>query len=277
MSTSGSAYLLAGQMSELERLQLQSRVWEPAGRALLDRLGSGQGFRVVDVGCGCFGWLRLLSDWVGPNGSVTGTDVDAKLLEAARTLIERDGLGNVTLAHDDLFDSRLEPHTFDLVHSRFEIGPLGRAADQLASYLGLVASGGWVVLEDPDLGSWHFNPPAPAAERLIALFAEAFIAAGGDLNAGRRQVELLREAGLAPEVRAEVCALAPGHPYLRLPVQFSVSLEPRLLRFVSRSELEDLRQRAEAEIAQAGRWGTTFTLVQTWARALRDRAGLERS
>jgi hypothetical protein len=116
----------------------------------------------------------------------------------------------------------------------------------------------------------YFNPPAPAAERLIALFAEAFIAAGGDLNAGRRQFELLREAGLDPEVRAEVCVLAPGHPYLRLPVQFSVSLELRLLRFVGRPELEELRQRAEAEIAQLGRWGTTFTLVQTWARALQS-------
>lgn len=269
MSTSGSAYLLAGQMSELERLQLQSRVWEPAGRALLESLGSGRGLKAVDVGCGCFGWLRLLSQWVGPDGSVTGIDVDAKLLDAARALIKEDGLGNVTLVHDDLFDSNLEPHTFNLVHSRFEIGPLGRAADQLTSYLRLVAPGGWVILEDPDLGSWHFNPPAPAAERLIALFVEAFIAAGGDLNAGRRQFELLREAGLDPEVRAEVCALAPGHPYLRLPVQFSVSLEPRLLRFASRPELEELQRQAEAEIAQADRWGTTFTLVQTWARTPR--------
>jgi SAM-dependent methyltransferase len=242
-----------------------------AGRACATRSSrGGQGLRALDVGCGCFGWLRLLSQWVGPNGSVTGTDVDAKLLDAARALIQEDCLPNVTLAHDDLFDSRLEPHTFDLVHSRFEIGPLGRPTDQLKSYLRLVASGGWVILEDPDLGSWHFNPPAPAAERLIGLFAEAFIAAGGDLNAGRRQFELLREAGLDPEIRVEVCALAPGHPYLRLPVQFSVSLEPRLLRLVSRTELEDLRQRAEAEIAQPGRCGTTFTLIQTWARALRS-------
>ena len=169
MATSGSAYLLAGQLSELERLQIQSRVWEPAGRALLDRLGGGQGLRTLDVGCGCLGWLRLLSQWVGPDGSVTGIDVDAKLLDAARALIKEDRLGNVTLVHDDLFDSKLEPHTFNLVHSRFEIGPLGRAADQLASYLRLVAPGGWVILEDPDLGSWHFNPPAPAAERLITL------------------------------------------------------------------------------------------------------------
>jgi SAM-dependent methyltransferase len=270
MSASGPVYLMAGQASELERLQVQSRVWEPAGRALLDRLGSGQGLRALDVGCGCFGWLRILSQWVGPKGSVTGTDVDDKLLGAARTLIKEERLENVTVVRDDLFESQLEPHAFNLVHSRFEIGPLGRAAEQLASYLRLVVPGGWVILEEPDLGSWHFNPPAPAAERLIALCAEAFIAAGGDLNAGRRQFELLREAGLSPEVRAEVYGLAPGHPYLRLPVQFSVSLEPRLLRFVSKAELEDLRQRAEAEIAQPDRWGTTFTLVQTWARAPRS-------
>jgi hypothetical protein len=198
-----------------------------------------------------------------------GTDVDTRLLDAARALVEGDGLANVTLAHDDLFDSRLEPHRFDLVHSRFEIGPLGRAGEQLTSYLRLVAPGGWVILEDPDLGSWHFNPPAPAAERLIALCGEAFVAASGDLNAGRRHFELLREAGLDPEVRAEVWALAPGHPYLRLPLQFSVSLEPRLLGLVSRSELEELRRYAETEIAQPGRWGTTFTLVQTWARTRR--------
>ena len=267
MSTSGdSSYLLAGQLSELERLQLQSRVWEPAGRALLERLGDGHGRRALDVGCGCFGWLRILSGWVGGQGAVTGSDVDTKLLDAARSLVESEGLRNVTLVQDDLFDSRLEAHSFDLVHSRFEIGPLGRADEQVAAYLRFAAPKAMVVLEDPDLGSWHFNPPAPAAERLIALFTATFIAAGGDLNAGRRQFELLRQQGLEPEVRAEVVALPPGHPYLRLPVQFSVSLEPRLLRLIARTELEDLRSQAESEIARPDRWGTTFTLVQTWAR-----------
>ena len=135
---SDSGYLLAGQASELERLQLQSRVWEPAGRALLSQLGSGDGLSALDVGCGCFGWLRILSAWVGPRGSVTGTDVDDQLLEAARALIREESLSNV-------------------------------------------------------------------------------------------------------------------------------SLEPRLLRLVSRNELEELRRLAEAEIAQPGRWGTTFTVIQTWA------------
>ena len=38
MSDEGKGYLLAGQLSELERLQLQSRVWEPTGRQLLSQL-----------------------------------------------------------------------------------------------------------------------------------------------------------------------------------------------------------------------------------------------
>jgi hypothetical protein len=42
--TSGDdRYLLAGQASELERLQLQSRVWEPSGRQLLAEIGDGRG------------------------------------------------------------------------------------------------------------------------------------------------------------------------------------------------------------------------------------------
>ena len=69
-------YLLKDQPSELDRLQLQSRVWEPAGRRLLDQLGSGDGARVIDVGCGALGWLRLLSDWVGPDGEVVATDIE---------------------------------------------------------------------------------------------------------------------------------------------------------------------------------------------------------
>jgi len=81
---SSQAYLLADQPSELERLQLQSRVWEPSGRRLLDEIGEGRGDRVLDVGCGAIGWLRLLSEWVGPDGEVVGTDIDDAMLAAAR-------------------------------------------------------------------------------------------------------------------------------------------------------------------------------------------------
>ena len=256
-------YLLANQPSELERLQLQSRVWEPSGRQLLSKIGPGSGGRALDVGCGALGWLRILSEWVGPSGQVVGTDIDEGLLDATRSFLQAEGISNGELVVDDLFESKLEPQSFDLVHARYQIAPLGRGPEQVDSHRRLVRRGGSLVLEEWDLGSWHFNPPAPAAERLVRLISEIFAVLGGE--AGRGLPELLHEIGVEPEVDAHVIALEPGHPYLRLPLQFSAALESRLLVTLSEAELASLRREAESELAEPGRWGTTFTLIQCWA------------
>ena len=262
---SQEGYLLANQRSELERLQLQSQVWEPAGRQLLSKIGSGSGGRALDVGCGAMGWLRILGDWVGPSGQVVGMDIDESLLDAARSFLAAEGISHVELVADDLFDSKLEPQSFDLVHARYVIAPLGRGPEQVASHRRLVRPGGSLVLEEWDLGSWHLNPPAPAAERLIQLLSEIFASLGGE--AGRGLPELLREIGVEePALDAHVIALKPGHPYLRLPLQFSVALESRLLERLSEDELASLRREAESELAEPDRWGTTFTLIQSWGR-----------
>jgi SAM-dependent methyltransferase len=259
-------YLLAGQASELERLKLQSQVWEPTGRRLLEEIGAGAGARAVDVGCGVMGWLRLLSDWVGPGGEVVGTDIDDAMLALAARFVADEGLTNVTLKNDNVFTTSLAPASFDLVHARYEITPLGRAPEQMKTYLGLVRPGGVVVLEDPDVASWHFNPPAPALEELIALIVEAFRQTGGDWDSGRKHLDLFHGFGIEANVRAEVLALPPGHPYLRLPLQFATSLEKRLLLLVSADHLDRLRSDGEAELSEPGRWGTTFTLIQCWGR-----------
>ena len=128
--------------------------------------------------------------WVGPDGRVVGTDIDPAMLAAAQRLVTDEGLGNVTLVHDDLFASQLEPAWFDLVHARFQLAPLGRGQQQMASYLRLVRPGGTIVLEEVDPASWHFIPPAPAFDRLKPLVGEAFRMAGGDPDAAATQLEL---------------------------------------------------------------------------------------
>jgi SAM-dependent methyltransferase len=260
---SASTYLLAGQVSELERLQLQSQVWEPSGRRLLEEIGDGRGASAVDIGCGVLGWLRLLSEWVGPEGDVVGTDIDEAMLAAARRFVTDEGLGNVVVRNDDLFATRLQANSFDLVHARFELTPLGRGREQMQTYVRLLRPSGTLVVEDPDWGSWHFNPPARACEELVALSCEAF-GRWGDAEAGRTHLDLLRSFGIAGHVRAEVLALPPGHPYLRLPLQLATALATPLLAFVDAGELERLRREAERELQDPGRWGTTFTLVQSW-------------
>ena len=67
-------------------------------------------------------------------------------------------------------------------------------------------------------------------------------------------------------VRAGVLALPPGHPYLCLPLQFATAPHMPLLAFVDADELERPRQAAEAELQEPDRWGTTFTLLQSWGK-----------
>jgi ubiquinone/menaquinone biosynthesis C-methylase UbiE len=271
----GQTYPLAGQASERDRLQLQSLVWEPAGRRLLHRLGPGDGGRAIDVGCGALGWLRLLSDWVGPGGQVIGTDINDDMLNAAGRFVAAERLDNVTLVRDDLFASELEPSSFDLVHARFLIGPLARGHDQMAAHLRLARPGATIVLEELDPLSWHFVPTAPALgidptqpmdTQLIPLIKRAFDAAGGDTKAFKTQLDVFRRADIQPQVRAEVQALPPGHPYLSLPLQFAAALDGLLRSIVKPDDLDAILTQAEAELNDPHRWGITFTLTQCWGQ-----------
>ena len=262
-----AAYLLAGEPREIERLRTIARAFEPAGQALLDRLGPGEGLRALDVGCGPMGWLRPLSRWVGPRGSVVGTDIQPGILEAAGSFVAAGTLSNVVLLLDDLFDSGLPPSSFDLVHARFELAPLGRAAEQMAAYLRLCKPGAWLVLEEPASASWQFHPSAPAAERLIHLIIKAFADGGGDFDAGRSLPDIFRRhVGVEPAILGEVLALPPGDPFLRQPLAFAAALRLRLTELMAGSQLDRLVSAAGDELRQPLRWGTSFTLIQAYSR-----------
>jgi SAM-dependent methyltransferase len=259
-------YLLAGSASERDRLTLQARVWQPAGEQLLAQLPAPPRARALDIGCGALGWLPILATWVGEEGVVIGTDVDDTSLGAAREATGGTAHGRIDLRHDDVFETVLEPAGFDLVHARFLLAPLGRWHEQLTAFRRLVRPGGVLVLEEPDSSTWRFDPPAPAAERLITLIREVFFERS-DFDVGRRLPDLLRRHVAEPEHATHVVDLEPGHPYLSLPLQFASSMQAALEDLVGASELALLRDRAEAEILSPERRGSTFTLVQAWARA----------
>jgi hypothetical protein len=46
----------------------------------------------------------------------------------------------------------------------------------------------------------------------------------------------------------------------------TTGLAPRLEEFVSAQELARLQDEAETELREPGRWGTTFTVIQSWGR-----------
>jgi SAM-dependent methyltransferase len=256
---------------DVERLRLQSQVWEAAGRALLGELP--RGLRALDVGCGALGWLRILAEWVLPGGEVVGTESDPRLLATAQALLAPapggepagNGLEHVRLVNDDPFAREQPLAAFDLVHARFQICTFGRGPDLVQRYRRLLRPGGVLVLEDPDAETWSFAPRAPALDRVVAAVLRAFGELGGDFGAGERNAPLLAAAGLPPTVCRHVLRVPAHHPFLRLPLQFATALRPRLLGFLDEGELAALLREAERELA-AGVTGTSFTLVQSWGR-----------
>ena len=264
---SQAEYLLRAQPSEIDRLRRQSLAWEPAGRNLLREFEPPRAARAVDLGCGSLGWLRLLSEWVGPGGSVVGTDIDPLLLGHATDFCRQERLEGVTLVEDDLFASNLSPATFDLVHARFQVSPLGRAEDIVDTMLRLVRPGGLIVLEDPSAASWRFHPAAPATDQLVQHILTAFAASGGCFDAGEQNVQTLRRRGLDVEIRAAVLGLDFRDPYLRLPLQFAHSLRAALSEQMGAVQLDALIAASEKELSDSRTWGLSFTLIQVAARA----------
>ena len=131
MTSASDSYLLSDSASELERLRLQAKVWEPAAEAMLDQIGIKAGWSCVDLGCGALGILGPLSRRVGSAGRVVGVDVDARQLAAARAHVLEQGLENVAVLERDAYRTTLPRESFDFTHVRFLFAPVGRDEELL--------------------------------------------------------------------------------------------------------------------------------------------------
>lgn len=80
---------------------------------------------------------------------------------------------------------------------------------------------------------------------------------------------MLRDRGaLDVRLRAAAIALQPGHPYLRLPVQFATSLRPRIIEggIADAATLDALMAECERVAADPATAGLTFAVTQVWGR-----------
>jgi len=189
------SYPLGGTQTERDRLLAQAQQYEPSANWLLDQIAIQPGWRTVDIGCGPIGILNLLSQRVGPRGSVVGLEREQRFVEIARAEIAKRGLGNVTMIQADALNPGLEKASFDFVHERLVMINLSAREAFLSEMLSLLRPGGIVALEDVDNVSWLCQPAHPSWDVLLNAFHTVFHAGGGDGFVGRRLPVLLRAAG----------------------------------------------------------------------------------
>jgi ubiquinone/menaquinone biosynthesis C-methylase UbiE len=269
MNDKNSAYLLSQAPDEVTRLQSWAQSWEAETETMLDQVQVQHGWRCLDLACGPLGILRSLSRRVGRGGKVVGADFDTAMLSAALCYIRDNKLKNVELVEADAFESGLPRASFDLVHARFLITPLGRGEKLINEMIALTRPGGVVVSQESDESGYIAYPPQPAWERLKQLSFAAFARGFGDYSVGRRIYGLMKQAGLEDvHARAAVLALPAGHPFRMWPIESANALRPKLLEWdlISGSELDALLAECERIACDPDIFLTSFAVMQVWGR-----------
>jgi ubiquinone/menaquinone biosynthesis C-methylase UbiE len=279
MLSDQSEYLFARASDEVERLSFWAQVWEPEVEAMIDQIPIQAGWQCIDLGCGPRGILGSLARRVGPTGAAVGVDTNPAQLAAAGEFARAKGYANVSLIRGDAYATGLPRASFDLVHARFMLTPLGREEALLEEMVALARPGGIVALQESDSSSYVSDPPQPAWDRLRELTVAAFARTGGNYDSGRHLYAILRRAGLENiYVRAAVLALPHGHPFRRWPLQSAAAMRPRMIEWglTTEAELESLLAAGEAIADNDSIFLLSFMVVQAWGQK-RNRAAIART
>ena len=113
---------------------------------LLEAAAPRPGERVLDIGCGTGVTTLPYAQAVGSTGHVTGADISAPMLEAARQRMHQHGVDNVTLVLADAQVHPFPPASFDLLTSRLGVMFF---ADPVAAFRNLLTAlkpGGRLVM-----------------------------------------------------------------------------------------------------------------------------------
>jgi SAM-dependent methyltransferase len=260
-------YSLGVNDAERVRLLAQCEMHRSEAELLLERIGIGTGWDVLDLGCGPLGILDILAQRVGRADRIVGIDREPEYLAmVARSMSERNITRRVDLIEADGADTGLPEASFDLVHERLVLNNVPRPEKVLSEMVRLARPGGWVAVQDMDWISWTCVPEHPDWDRLAAAAEGAW---SGDVHIGRRLPSLLRGAGLVDiDMDASIRIFRPGQPYHHLLLRFVQIHRDRILaRGVLRaSALTDSARRLQAHLEDPNTFTLYATLVQATGR-----------
>ena len=262
-------YVLGYRPSEQERLQQQAQQLAPESSWLFDQIGVARGANVVEIGCGPHGCLELLSERVGPSGSVVGIERSADAVARARTLVSERGLGNVKILERDARSTGLPRASVDLVTSRLVLVNVPQPEQIVAEAVALVRPGGCVAFHEADYVSHVCDPPVNAWDSLVGLLATYSANNGIDPFIGRKLPRLLRDAGLIEvQVNPIIHVYPPGHARRNILLDFAENLSERILaqKLVGKRELAEMKAALGRHLANPHTLVVSHLFFQAWGR-----------
>jgi ubiquinone/menaquinone biosynthesis C-methylase UbiE len=266
-------YAFGRDRAEYERLIEQAALFRPLTERMLRRAGIRAGMHVLDIGCGAGDVSFLVSALVGPEGSVTGVDLDGGAIGVAEQRRAAHAITNVSFRQADA--RHLEPGPlFDAAVGRFVLMFLPDPTEALRLFAERVRPGG--ILAFCEQAASVTAAPAghqPALAALLALFTAAFQRSGARPDIGTELYPRMRDAGLQPDPRplAEfvLCPARDPAAYRRWAL-FARSMLPKILQYGLGTE-EEIRHAVEHDLRQellaaTGLVPLSWLMIGQWAR-----------
>jgi predicted N-acetyltransferase YhbS/SAM-dependent methyltransferase len=266
-------YPLGRSAGETRRLMLQHQIYAPITRQFLVAAGITRGMHVLDVGSGAGDVAMLLADLVGPEGRVTGIDINGDILDTARARMTAAGLRNVELHRqrvDDVYGLDV-----DAVVGRWILMYTPDPAATIRRLAQLVRTGGVVAfLESEDLTSGvRTFPVTPLHQQLAHWMNLPRDAVAGPLpDMGNRLYGAFLDAGLpAPQLRREspigAGAAWPGYEFIAESLR---SLLPFVQQFstltAEQVDIDTVAQRLRDEVVAHRAIQVLPTVIGAWSQ-----------
>ena len=267
------AYVCGHAPRELDRLALQSRIYDGVTRRLLARAGVAAGDSVVDLGCGGGDVALLAADVVGPGGAVVGVDRSAAAVAAATARAADRPALRFVVADLDVWQPAAP---VDAVIGRFVLMHQADPVALLARARRWVRRGGVVAFVESDNAACrpgiHSQPHSPTYQQIVEVWQATIRAAGAHLDMGTRLADAFLAAGLStPAVEADVYTSGdPTSPIFRFAVESLRSMVPMAsaagIPVPAATEIDGLEARLRDEVTATGGVLSAPPAYGVWAR-----------
>jgi ubiquinone/menaquinone biosynthesis C-methylase UbiE len=208
MDTPTDDYIMGRTSAEYQRLRTQAKVWEEATKRLLLKAGMRAGMSCLDIGCGPGEVMRLMGEIVGPEGSVTGIDVDGNIGREALGVLEATASGRYAFHELDVESSdRVPGSPFDVAFARILLFHLKEPVAFLRKMMKWTKPGGTIVIQEYDFQSWEAYPKLAEMAEAVQTFRTVAERGGRDTRLGFRLPMYFIEAGLGAPDGTDVAAL----------------------------------------------------------------------
>ncbi|MCY4402869.1 MAG: class I SAM-dependent methyltransferase [Candidatus Poribacteria bacterium] len=190
-------YTMGRSESETDRLIEQSVLYDDVTRRFLLRSGIAKGMKVLDVGSGAGDVALTLAEFVGPDGSVIGVDVNADILEIAKARVEASSFDNLEFIAGDTRTLEL-PNDFDAVVGRLVLMYMSDPADALKHLASHLKPGGIVAFQEVDFSPYTVavHADTPLINDLIKWGRTVFERSGAHVEMGMELYKAFVDAGL---------------------------------------------------------------------------------